>query len=71
MDYAVLGYLAECGGSAPYAAIPAKLFRGEIPEVAPTLLELGLIEHCGELTSITDAGALALSSHHHPGAADV
>lgn len=62
MDYALFKYLVESGGSAPSIAIPAKLFDGEIPDDAPNLVECGLIEHVGEITFITDAGRLALSS---------
>jgi hypothetical protein len=62
MDYALLAYLIEHGGDVPAASIPAKIFRGEIPEGFPNLIDLGVIEHKGELTCITDAGRRALAS---------
>jgi len=62
MDYALFGYLVEHGGSVPTIAIPAKLFKGDIPDDAPNLVESGLIEHVGEFTIITHAGRLAVSS---------
>lgn len=60
MDYAALAYLAE-HGPLPLIAIPDRLFRGEIPEGMPSLVELGMIVHRGELTSITTAGLAAIS----------
>lgn len=60
MDNAFLAYLVECGGSAPWEAVPAKLFRGEIPEGHPNMVDLGLIEHVGDDTRITEAGRAAL-----------
>lgn len=60
MDRAALSYLADCGGSTPTSAIPAKLFVGEIPPGTPDLVDLGLIEHVGDTTIITDAGRAAL-----------
>lgn len=64
MDYACLGYLIEHGdnGSAPTIAIPARLFRGEIPEGTLNLVDLGLIKHRGDRTAITDAGRALVSS---------
>lgn len=62
MDYAVLRLLASCDGWMPTAAIPAKLFAGEIPAGAPDLIDLGVIEHGGELTRITPAGYAALNA---------
>ena len=56
MDYAVLNYLVEAGGSAPSIAIPARLFRGVIPEGHPDMVALGLIAHDGDLISITSLG---------------
>jgi hypothetical protein len=56
MDYAVLNYLVEVGGSAPSVAIPARLFRGIIPEGHPDMIVLGLIKHDGELVSLTSLG---------------
>lgn len=61
MDYLVLAYLSGCGGSAPTIAIPARLFRGDIPAGAPSLVDLGLIKHDGEITSITSAGREAIA----------
>lgn len=60
MDRAVLTYLIESGGSAPTIAIPAKLFRGEIPKGAPNMVDLGLIEHIGEDTIVTAIGRSAI-----------
>lgn len=64
MDIRCLRYLDECGGSAPRVAIPLKLFSGEMPDGHPNMVDLGLIEHDGEITKITQAGrdALALAS---------
>ena len=66
MDYACLGYLVEHGdnGSMPTIAIPLRLFRGDIPEGAPNLVDLGLVKHRGDRTTITVAGRTALSSKH-------
>ena len=61
MDLTCLRYLVECDGWMPTAAIPNKLFDGEIPEGYPDMIDLGLIEHDGELTRITLAGRAALS----------
>lgn len=64
MDYAALGYLAECGGSAPAIAIPLRLFRGPFDKDAPNLVDLGLVKHRrGGITSITAAGRKALAEH--------
>jgi hypothetical protein len=61
MDRAVLNYLVEVGGSAPSIAVPLRLFRGpDIPAGHPNMVELGLIEHDGNLISITSAGREAL-----------
>ena len=62
MDIACLAYLDECDGSAPSIAIPARLFSGEVPVGHPNMVDLGLIEHIGAITYITDAGRLALAS---------
>lgn len=62
MDRAALAYLVGCGGSAPTIAIPAKLFVGNIPLGSPDLVDLGMVEHVGDNTSITVAGRTALSS---------
>lgn len=66
MDIACLEYLAEHGdnGSMPTIAIPAKLFRGEIPEGTPNLVKLGLIEHTRDRTAITLLGRMAISPAH-------
>lgn len=61
MDYALLRWLVEFDGSAPLLAIPAKLFKGDIPDDAPNLVESGLIEHRGDRVCITPAGRLALA----------
>lgn len=63
MDYSVLRYLDRAGGWMPTIAIPAKLFDGEIPKGSPDLVALGMIEHHGDITSITQAGREALSAH--------
>lgn len=62
MDIACLEYLVEYGddGSVPTKAIPAKLFRGEIPAGMPSLVDLGLIEHRRDRTSITLHGRMAI-----------
>ena len=60
MDFDLFSYLVECGGSAPYAAIPAKIFRGDIPDDAANLTESGLIRHARGVTSITDLGRTVL-----------
>jgi hypothetical protein len=62
MDRACLAYLMEHGGTAPTIAIPARLFRGEIPEGSPSLVELGLIEHVSDRTAITPAGRRAIEA---------
>jgi len=64
MDYACLDYLVEHGddGSAPTIAIPCRLFRGDIPDGMPDLVELGLIKHAGKRTAITESGRAALRS---------
>lgn len=63
MDYACLGWLIEHGdgGSMPTIAIPARLFRGEIPEGMPNLVDLGLIEHRRDRTTITLLGHMAVA----------
>lgn len=69
MDYACLGYLIEHGdeGSAPTIAIPIRLFRGEIPEGTPDLVDLGLVKHAGDRTEITPAGRAAHALQHQGG----
>jgi hypothetical protein len=62
MDRAWLRYLMEHVGIAPTIAIPARLFRGEIPEGSPSLVELGLIEHVSDRTAITLAGRRAIEA---------
>lgn len=62
MDAAVLSYLIEVGGSAPYSAIPAKLFSGTIPEGHPDLVTQGLVENHGDDVRITAAGRAAVSN---------
>lgn len=42
-------------------SIPAKIFRGEIPDGAPDLVGSGLIEHRGDAIAITAVGRSALS----------
>lgn len=66
MDLACLGYFVEHGdnGSMPTIAIPAKLFRGEMPEDTPNMVDLGLIQHTGERTAITLLGRMALPPAH-------
>jgi hypothetical protein len=56
MDYAVLSYLEESGGTVPTIAIPARIFKGYIPEGETNMVDLGLIEHAGEFTTITARG---------------
>jgi hypothetical protein len=60
MDFDLFRYLVECGGSAPTIAIPAKIFRGEIPDDATNLTEFGLIRQAKGITSITDLGRSVL-----------
>lgn len=60
MDLNCLTYLVEVGGRAPFIAIPAKLFKGEIPADRPDLIDLGLIAHECDDVVITDAGRAAL-----------
>jgi hypothetical protein len=60
MDRAWLRYLMERVGIAPTIAIPARLFRGEIPEGSSSLVELGLIEHVSDRTAITLADRRAI-----------
>jgi len=62
MDRAVLNYLVEVGGSAPSIAIPARLFRGDLPEGHPDMVTLGLIKHDGDLISVTPTGRDALAA---------
>jgi hypothetical protein len=56
MDAACLSFLLEQGGSFVTIAIPARMFTGEIPEGYPDLVDMGLIEHVGEITSLTSKG---------------
>lgn len=63
MDYALLNYLVEFDGCVPTIAIPSKIFKGEIPDDAPNLVEAGVIEHVGKNTRITATGRSALASH--------
>jgi hypothetical protein len=72
MDIACLEYLAEHGdnGSMPTIAIPNRLFRGEIPDGIPDLVELGLIEHHGDRTAITLLGRMAIPPAHRNSAAE-
>jgi hypothetical protein len=60
MDKRVLSYLVEHGGRLPDVAIPSRLFRGEIPEGTPSMVELGLIRIVNDEIEITDAGRAAL-----------
>lgn len=60
MDRGILAYLAEHGPCAS-EAIPLRLFRGEIPDGAPDLVDLGLIEHLGGVIAITALGREMLS----------
>lgn len=60
MDRAVLLFLIEQGGECAYAAIPNRLFRGDIPEGHPSMTQLGLVEHMGENVRVTDRGRDAL-----------
>jgi hypothetical protein len=62
MDLGCLGYLHDMGGSAPTMAIPAKLFGGPIPEDHPNLVDLGMIEHIGDLTFLTERGRNAIAA---------
>ena len=62
MDRECLQWLSEVGGSAPTVAIPIRLFAGMVPENYPNMIELGLVKHVGEITSITTAGYRALNA---------
>jgi hypothetical protein len=68
MDYRLLEYLAESGGECSAIGIPSKIFRDEIPDDAPNLTEMGVIEHVGKNVRITALGrsllASEISSHH-------
>lgn len=56
MDRAVLSFLLEQGGSFVTSAIPSRMFAGEIPKGLPDLVDMGLIEHSGDVTSLTTKG---------------
>lgn len=45
---------------APFVAIPAKLFKGEVPAGQPDLIDLGLVVHDGADAVITDGGRAVL-----------
>lgn len=60
MDLKCLAYLVEMGGRAPFVAIPAKLFKGEVPAGQPDLIDLGLVVHDGADAVITDGGRAVL-----------
>jgi hypothetical protein len=60
MDLRVLAFLAEHGPCA-MEAIPSHLFAGEIPEDAPDLVDLGMVEHLGGVIAITALGRQTLA----------
>lgn len=63
MDQACLSFLLEQGGSFVTSAIPARMFKGEIPEGLPDLVDMGLIEHVGDITSVTVKGRKIAAMH--------
>lgn len=66
MDANCLAFLVAMGGRDPYIAIPAKLFKGDIPEGHPNLLDQGFIEHHGDDVLLTDAGRSAVNAARSP-----